>query len=56
VLRLKKTKYDAKKKTIGRSQSTIDRVPLLRGEYWKKVKNIDQENLVILDEIGVLLG
>jgi hypothetical protein len=28
----------------------------LRCEYWKKGKNIDQENLVILDEMGVLLG
>jgi hypothetical protein len=25
-------------------------------EYWEKVKNIDQNNLVFLDEMGVLLG
>lgn len=29
---------------------------LLRCEYWDKVKNIDQNNLVFLDEMGVLLG
>ena len=28
----------------------------LRGEYWEKVKNIAPENLVFLDEMGVLLG
>jgi hypothetical protein len=28
----------------------------LREEYWKKVKNIALENLVFLDEMGVLLG
>lgn len=29
---------------------------LLRCEYWYKVKNIAPENLVFLDEMGVLLG
>ena len=29
---------------------------ILRGEYWEKVKNIDPDNLVFLDEMGVLLG
>ena len=28
----------------------------LRCEYWEKVKNINPENLVFLDEMGVLLG
>ncbi len=28
----------------------------LRLEYWEKVKDIDQKNLVFLDETGVLLG
>ena len=27
----------------------------LRLEYWEKVKNIEQKNLVFLDETGVLL-
>jgi hypothetical protein len=31
-------------------------VQKLRGEYWEKVKNVDPENLVFLDEMGVLLG
>ena len=54
--RIKKTKYDAKKKTIRSSQSATDRVQILRCEYWEKVKNIDPDNLVFLDEMGVLLG
>ena len=28
----------------------------LRLEYWEKVKNIKPQNLVFLDETGVLLG
>jgi putative transposase len=31
-------------------------VQILRCEYWKKVKNIDRQNLVFLEEMGVLLG
>jgi hypothetical protein len=30
-------------------------VQKLRGEYWQKVKNIAPENLVFIDEMGVLL-
>ena len=26
------------------------------GEYWEQVKKIDPDNLVFLDEMGVLLG
>ena len=29
---------------------------ILWREYWEKVKNIDHDNWVFLDEIGVLLG
>lgn len=29
---------------------------ILRCEYWEKVKNINPDNLVFLDEMGVLLG
>lgn len=28
----------------------------MRYEYWEKVKEIDPENLIFLDEMGVLLG
>jgi len=45
-----------KKKTLLSSQAATDRVQKLRGEYWKKVKKIAPENLVFLDEMGVLLG
>jgi hypothetical protein len=45
-----------KKKTLLSSQAATDRVQKLRGEYWEKVKNIAPDNLVFLDEMGVLLG
>ena len=44
------------KKTIRSSQSGTERVQILRYEYWEKVKNLEAENLVFLDEMGVLLG
>jgi hypothetical protein len=28
----------------------------LRSQYWQQVKQIDLENLVFVDEMGVLLG
>jgi len=31
-------------------------VQILRCEYWEKVKKIDPDNLIFLDEMGVLLG
>ena len=33
-----------------------ERVQKLRCEYWEQVKHIEPENLVFLDETGVLLG
>ena len=54
--RTQKTKFDAKKKTIRSSQSATERVQILRCEYWEKVKTVDPDNLVFLDEMGVLLG
>ncbi|MEG4963979.1 IS630 family transposase [Microcoleus sp. K4-B3] len=45
-----------KKKTLLSSQAATERVQKLRVEYWKKVQNIEPENLVFLDEMGVLLG
>jgi len=46
-----------KKKKDATKQSSGDavRVQKLRGEYWQKVKNIAPENLVFIDEMGVLL-
>ena len=49
-------KPNAKKKTRRSSQSATERVQTLRGEYWEQVKPIDPDNLVFLDEMGVLLG
>ncbi|HEY9877809.1 MAG TPA: transposase [Leptolyngbyaceae cyanobacterium] len=33
-----------------------ERVQALRAEYWAQVKDIDRNDLVFLDEMGVLLG
>jgi hypothetical protein len=38
------------------SQAATPRVQKLRAEYWEKVRDIDPENLVFLDETGVILG
>jgi len=44
-----------RKKIIRGSQSATKRVQNYMCEYWEKVKNIDHNNLVFLDKIGVLL-
>ncbi|MHC5780043.1 IS630 family transposase, partial [Nostoc sp.] len=44
------------KKTLRSSQAKTERVQNLRIEYWQKVKEIEPENLVFIDEMGVLLG
>ena len=54
--RIKKAGTDQKKKRLLGSQAATDRVQKLRGEYWEKVKNVEPENLVFLDEMGVLPG
>jgi transposase-like protein len=51
-----KTRTNTKKKTLRSSQGQTERVQKLRIEYWEKVKNIDPEDLVFIDEMGVLLG
>ena len=53
---LEKAATYAKKKTLRSSQCGTDRVQKLRCEYWEQVKNVNPENLVFLDEMGVLLG
>ncbi len=56
VLYITKTKTNTKKKTLRSSQAKTERVQRLRIEYWEKVKQIEPENLVFIDEMGVLLG
>lgn len=53
---LAKRATDTKKKTLRSTQGATERVQKLRGEYWEQVKQIEPENLVFLDEMGVLLG
>jgi len=45
-----------RKKNIHSSHSATERVQIYMCEYWKKVKNIDPDNLVFLEKVGVLLG
>ena len=56
VLCIAKTKTNTKKKTLRSTQAKTERVQKLRIEYWEKVKQVDPENLVFIDEMGVLLG
>ncbi len=53
---IKKAAVNTKKKTFRSSQGATERVQKLRSEYWEKVKHVEPENLVFLDETGVLLG
>jgi len=55
VPRIKKVGTKKKKDATKQSSSDAVRVQKLRGEYWQKVKNIAPENLVFIDEMGVLL-
>jgi hypothetical protein len=48
------TATKTKKKTLRSSQGATERVQKLRCNYWEQVKEIDPENLVFLDEMGVL--
>ncbi|KAF3891218.1 IS630 family transposase, partial [Tolypothrix bouteillei VB521301] len=51
-----KIRIKSQKKTLRSSQAATPRVQKLRVEYWEKVKEIEPENLVFLDETGVILG
>ncbi len=51
-----KGRTDAKKKTLRSTQAATERVQKLRSDYWEQVSLIAPENLVFLDEMGVLLG
>ena len=44
------------KQTLRSSQAKSERVQILRQEYWQQVADIDLDNLVFIDEMGVLLG
>jgi|SRR5919199_1819205 transposase len=53
---LQKLGLNRKKKTWYSSQAATERVQHLRVEYWDSIKHIEPENLVFLDETGILLG
>lgn len=46
----------SQKKTRYSSQAATERVQELRVKYWQNVKDIEPENLVFIDETGILLG
>jgi len=50
------TETHRKKKTIRSSQADKESTKKQRIEYLEKIKNVAPENLVFLDEMGVLLG
>ncbi|WP_223270178.1 IS630 family transposase [Nostoc sp. 'Peltigera membranacea cyanobiont' 213] len=56
MLCIAKTRINTKKKTLRSSQAKTERVQKLRIEYWEKVKQIDPDDLVFIDEMAVLLG
>ncbi|NER53063.1 MAG: IS630 family transposase [Symploca sp. SIO1A3] len=51
-----KVRTISQKKTRYSSQAATPRVQKLRVEYWEKIKDIEPENLVFIDESGILLG
>jgi hypothetical protein len=53
---LAEIRTQSKKKTWYSSQAATERVQKLRVEYWDSIKHIEPENLVFLDETGILLG
>lgn len=53
---LTKIRAKSPKKTWYNKQAATERVQKLRVEYWGKIKQIEPENLVFLDETGILLG
>ena len=53
---LAKTAINRKKKTIRSSQADKESTKKKRLEYWEKIRDVRPENLVFLDEMGVLLG
>lgn len=38
------------------SQAATERVQKLRCQYWEKIRDVEAENLVFIDETGILLG
>jgi hypothetical protein len=46
----------SEKKTWYSRQAATERVQKLRVEYWENIKHIEPQNLVFLDETGILLG
>jgi putative transposase len=51
-----KTATNREKKTMRSSQADKESTKKKRVEYWEKIRDVTPENLVFLDEMGVLLG
>lgn len=54
--RLQKQKLTLKRKTLRSRQAQTDSIQKSRLEYWHQAQQVDPENLVFIDEMGVLLG
>ncbi|MEG4898486.1 IS630 family transposase [Microcoleus sp. F10-B4] len=53
---LKKQQLTLKKNTLRSSQAHKEIHQNQRIEYWEKIRDVEPENLIFLDEMGVLLG
>jgi transposase len=53
---LKKQNLTLKKKTFRSSQAAKEEVQIKRLAYWDAIRDVAPENLIFLDEMGVLLG
>lgn len=51
-----KTQANPKKKTLRSSQAGTEEKLRQRQEYWERIKDVAEENLVFIDEMGILLG
>ena len=52
----KKAGTHFEKKTLRSSQAPKEINQNQRVEYWEKIRDIEAENLIFLDEMGVVLG
>jgi transposase len=53
---LKQQQLTLKKKTLRSTQSTTEKNQIKRVDYWEEIRGIAPENLIFLDEMGILLG
>lgn len=53
---LQKEKLTRKKKTLRASQAGTEKNQQARLDYWQEIRDVKPENLIFIDEMGILLG